>query len=469
MSLSKNGRDVLRDGASNVCANEALDRALEFYENVADDFVRSIEETGVRFARRGACADDAAKLRERLVAQGARVRNGGASISVGPLSEGCVACTGTCVSRTFAITNNCHRDCFFCFNPNQENFAYYCEHDFPWREQLDELAAETSCPKCIALSGGEPMLRPKEALSFFRRAKELFPGAHLRMYTSGDLLDEEKIRALRDAGLDEIRFSVKQGDSEELLSKVFANMKQAVGVIPTVMVEMPIIPGSKEYMQDLMLRMADVGIDGMNLLEFTYPLWNWTVFDQLGLSLKNPPFEVVYNYSYAGSIPVEGSELLCLELMLWAQEKGLPMSLHYCSLENKHRAQMRNTNEPFADSSACYAFDYEDFFLKTVQVYGPDRAPIKEALTARGCHDFIDDEESDCTSFHPRWLGDAARVVRPDGEKACPCVSWNIAVTDSDSGLGFRELKVLKACEAPALSLRDRTAECDSLEGTLPF
>ena len=467
MPLTKESRDIMLDGILEKSINAPLSRALEFYKNISDDFVGSIEATGVRFAEEYEGLADADRLRARLAKNGARVRNGGASVSVGPLSPACIACTGACVSRTFAITNNCHRNCFFCFNPNQKDFAYYCENDFPWREQLEDLAKETSSPKCIALSGGEPMLRPKETIDFFRYAKELFSNVHLRIYTSGDLLDEDGLRGLRDAGLDEIRFSIKQGDSEGLLSKVLAIVEHAVSIIPTVMVEMPVIPGSKEYMQDLLLRLSDIGIDGMNLLEFTYPLWNWTIFDQLGLTLKNPPFEVIYNYSYAGSIPVEGSELLCLDLMLWAQDKGLPMSLHYCSLENKHRAQMRNMNEPFAEANECYALDYEDFFLKTIQVYGRDRIPTKEALAERGCRSFIDDEESDCTSFHPKWLNDAALVVTPDGERVCPCVSWNIAVPGEESSLKFRELKVLKACDAPAIMLCDQTAELDKAEGHL--
>ena len=207
MPLTKESRDIMLDGILEKSINAPLSRALEFYKNISDDFVGSIEATGVRFAEEYEGLADADRLRARLAKNGARVRNGGASVSVGPLSPACIACTGACVSRTFAITNNCHRDCFFCFNPNQKDFAYYCENDFPWREQLEDLAKETSSPKCIALSGGEPMLRPKETIDFFRYAKELFSNVHLRIYTSGDLLDEDGLRGLRDAGLDEIRFS----------------------------------------------------------------------------------------------------------------------------------------------------------------------------------------------------------------------------------------------------------------------
>ena len=96
----------------------------------------------------------------------------------------------------------------------------WCERPFPWRRQLDDLAAEPGSPACIALTGGEPLLMADEAVAFFSRASELFPAAHLRLYTSGDLLSRELIDRLVRAGLHEIRFSVKQDDKPELLEKV---------------------------------------------------------------------------------------------------------------------------------------------------------------------------------------------------------------------------------------------------------
>ena len=220
------------------------------------------------------------------------------------------------------------------------------------------------------------LLRPRE---------RAFPDAHLRLYTSGDLLDEALLVRLREAGLDEVRFSAKQDDPPHLVEKVFANMALAKRVVPTVMVEMPVIPGTEKQMQGLLQRFEEVGIDGVNLLEFTYAMWNWEVYESLGLALKDPPYPVFYDYVYAGSLAVQGSERLALRLMLWAHDRGLGLAMHYCSLENKHRAQIRNLTEPYARINKCYAFDYDDFFLKTALAFGPDRAPVRSVLKARGC------------------------------------------------------------------------------------
>ena len=79
--------------------------------------------------------------------------------------------------------------------------------------------------------------------------------------------------------------------------------------------------------------------------------------------------------------------------MLWAREQGLGLALHYCSLENKHRAQVRNMNEPFADIHACYAFDYDDFFLKTALAFDGDRDLVRRALEREGCRQVLEDAE----------------------------------------------------------------------------
>ena len=52
-------------------------------------------------------------------------------------------------------------------------------------------------------------------------------------------------------------------------------------------------------------------------------MWNWSVFESLGLTLRNPPQRVLFDYTYAGALAVQDSEEACLRLMLWAREQGL--------------------------------------------------------------------------------------------------------------------------------------------------
>ena len=78
--------------------------------------------------------------------------------------------------------------------------------------------------------------------------------------------------------------------------------------------------------------------------------------------------------------------------------------MHYCSLDNKHRSEMRQMNERAAHVHPCYRFDEGDFFLKTAKVYGSDRVMARAVLEAAGCTDFLEDDEERSLAFPPRWL-----------------------------------------------------------------
>lgn len=149
------------------------------------------------------------------------------------------------------------------------------------------------------------------SIAFLNRARELFPEAHKRMYTSGDLLTEDMARALRDAGLQEIRFSVKDFDPEPMQERVLDAMRLAKRYIPDVMVEMPIIPGTEARMKELLASFEEIGIRGINMLEFCFPFHSWDEFARRRLVVRNPPFDVMYDYGYSGGLPIAGQRAAC--------------------------------------------------------------------------------------------------------------------------------------------------------------
>ncbi len=380
--------------------NEQLRNALEKYEAVGNDYIAALEGKGLKFAEAHSGADRIAELRAQLKERGAQFKNAGASIVWGWQSKACVECTGVGGSETFSTTFKCHRDCYFCFNHNQADYEKFFREGCPWEEGLERSARENEGKlACVGLTGGEPLLNLEDSLLFLKRAQEKFPGAHMRMYTSGDLLTEEGAARLRDAGLQEIRFSVKDFDPDELQERVLEAMALAKRYIPDVMVEMPVIPGTGARMRELLRRFDEIGINGINMLEFCFPFCNWEEFDKRGLIIRNPPFDVMYDYGYSGGLPIAGSEELVLELMLWALDEGLKLGMHYCSLDNKHRSEMRQMNERGARIHPCFSFDEGDFFLKTAKAFGDDRALTLQVLKACGCRHFLENAAEGSVSF----------------------------------------------------------------------
>ena len=68
-------------------------------------------------------------------------------------------------------------------------------------------------------------MHKESVVAFVRRAKELYSDVHIRLYTCGDLLDDPCLDALADAGLDEVRFSIKPEDVARPDAPVFGRIE----------------------------------------------------------------------------------------------------------------------------------------------------------------------------------------------------------------------------------------------------
>lgn len=414
-----------------IAVRPTLAAWLSEYDAIQREYIDSLAGFGVDFASRDADLPQRQALLKQLRSQGARFRNGGASISTGPLSSACVACADDPGSRTFYLSLACNRDCYFCFNKNQVNYEADRLLKKNWRQEVDEFLEGAVPVTHVALTGGEPLLHVEEALAFFAHVHEAAPQAHLRLYSDGDFLDEGLAKQLADAGLQELRLSVKP-DEPGAFEEAIRRLALAKQFIPDVMVEMPVAPDMLEEMKGLLLGMDAIGAFGINLLEFGYPMGDWAPFAARGYQIANPPFAIPYEYSYAGGLPVAGSELACLQLLDWAMDQGLELGIHYCSLENKNRMQMHQQNTQARLDGALWLFDDEDFFWKTAKVFDGDMAVTKQLLKAAGVP-YQEDPDEESLQFHSRHLPLVA------GAGTLPAISFNV-LENYPEGIAVREL-----------------------------
>ncbi len=355
-------------------------------------FRRTMASFGVPVSSDENSPSRVAALREQLVAAGARVRNGSKSIAYGSISPACARCRTGVKSVSEFLSLACHRSCWFCFNENQCDYHLYKSDKKDWRSELSAFDKNMGGLDYVALTGGEPLLFAEEACAFFKEARHDNPNAHLRLYTSGDQLTPELLERLRAAGLDEIRFSIKLDDSPENQQRTRDNIRAAVSIIPTVMVEMPVMPGTHDEMLHILRELERAGAFGINLLELCFPLRHEKAFKARGLKLKANPYEVLYDYGYAGALPIEGSEELALRLMLEEIERGTTLNLHYCSLENKNTAQIYEQNSGGAREIPLYTFSQENFFYETLRCFGNAAFALADALEAADCAHALDVE-----------------------------------------------------------------------------
>lgn len=392
-------------------------------------YVDSYEAFLKRTAESGIGIDTGVLREQRSAGPGILTGNSGKSLYYGRLSPACVACRTGAGSKTVFHTLACNRGCFFCANMNQQEYAFFTNNINDAEKELAQCDPEAGYSS-IGLTGGEPLLLPDKALGFFKFASKTYPEAHKRLYSNGDLLTDELAEQLAAAGVNEIRISIK-ADETGYSAADLESLVMAKRHIPCVMVEMPVLPGSVATMKKLFLDLEELGVDGINILEFLYPWLNAAEYTAKGYQVKKRPYRILYGYTYAGGLPIAGSEEACLELLDYAAAMNLNLNVHYCSLENKLTAQIYQQNAgvklmPYEVLSA------KDFFIKIARAYttNGDRARRQLETVDPGGYQFGDNY----LEFHPRHIDRLAGIDEI-------ALTYNV-VESGDNGLQMREVKI---------------------------
>ena len=383
--------------------NPSFRENAQIYIDIEDDFRAQVKGFGLDFSTESFLAPYDPWVRE-LEERGLVIANDSKSLHVGWFSPSCESCRKGIGTATYLFTTQCPRNCFFCFNPNQYDYdRLRTEFDDPTRS-LVQMHAGGIAFRDLALTGGEPLIDIDRTIDFFQVAKRLYPKAYTRLYTSGAFLDEDCVARLALAGLDEIRFSVKTYDSKDEQEELFKRIELAVKTLPSVVVEMPIMPDELEVMKALLVRLDEIGVDGINLLELGFPYNNAEEFSRRGYELKQDPFRVLYDYTYAGGLPIAGSEDVCLRLLGFAIDQGLGLGVHYCSLENKYSGQVYQQNIAQKEAFGFCEFSSRDYFLKSLKAYGHDAVSIECLLVKHGLNRFRKDTKNQVIEFSPTYV-----------------------------------------------------------------
>ncbi len=278
----------------------------------------------LRWATAPQLAEAAARRRELLDALRGRVELGfkGTKLDCRGRSPGCRICGEGRWSCLF-INGRCNCRCFYCPAP-QDDDAPPTTNQVAFARPGDyaDYVARMGFTG-VSISGGEPLLALDRSLAFIREVKRrLGERLHVWLYTNGLLAGEAQLRALRQAGLDEIRIDIGA------VAHDLQAAQRAAGIVPCVTVEIPAVPGEEALLRRLLPRMAELGVAHLNL-------------HQLRLTPHNLPHLEARGYSFVegDDVVVLQSELAALELIRFGQEQGLPLPINYCSSAYKRRFQ----------------------------------------------------------------------------------------------------------------------------------
>ena len=269
--------------------------------------------------------------------------------------RGCLTGSGlTAVRRT----NTCNIQCPFCYNFGELDCqpaigeGYWEIGGGKYRvEDMDLLFSIQKHPGSICYVYLEPFMEIETYYPMIQKFHAM--GIYQHMYTNGTLCTEENLRALAEAGLDELRFNLGATDASD---KVISSMAAASRLLPHTGIETPMTPGFFRAFHEKKDQILSSGIQFMNCAELHLNPNN----------LPNYDSEPLY-MSRIGYLSPAWSREITFRLMAEAVHEHWPIAVHDCSNRTKFARDLHlraQENGWFGsttygcefDEIPCYAF-----------------------------------------------------------------------------------------------------------------
>ena len=246
------------------------------------------------------------------------------SKKIGTLPKGCQLCVQGKKSVLF-ITGVCSNNCYFCpISDKKKNKDVTYINEWPTDDINNTIKEIKLCGSAgVGITGGDPLSRLERTASFIKILKKTFGKEfHIHLYTPLILVNENNLKKIYDAGLDEIRFHPDL-DNDRLWNRIDISKKFSwkVGV------EIPCIPRKHKQTTKLISFIKDK-VDFLNLNELELADNKSSRLAELGFKTKD-------RLSYA----IKGSEGLALKLLDYCN-KNTKLNVHYCTAKLKDRVQL---------------------------------------------------------------------------------------------------------------------------------
>jgi len=267
--------------------------------------------------------------------------------------QGCRSCLlGTGLSAV-RKTNQCNLNCKFCYD-------YGTFHSIPpigegmweiggtrfYEEDIDLLLRIQKKPTGISYVYLEPFMEIEKYYGIIRRFHAA--GVHQHLYTNGTLATAENLRALGEAGLDELRFNLGASNCADGVIEAIQTAKQYIGQVG---IETPMTLEFWEAFQQKKQAVLDTGLDFINCAELHLNENN------IGNYAGEP-----MHISRHGYVSPIWSRALTLRLMKAADDERWPVVVHDCSNDTKFVRDLNlRAKEGGWFGASNYACEFESF------------------------------------------------------------------------------------------------------------
>lgn len=250
--------------------------------------------------------------------------------------QGCRSCLSGTGLSAIRKTNTCNLECKFCYNYGDfENIHPIGEGLWDiggtkfYEKDIDLLLSIHDKPTGISYVYLEPFMEIEKYYPIIKKFKKA--QIHQHLYTNGTLATEETLKALGEAGLDEIRFNLGASNCAD---KVIENIGLAKKYIKKVGIETPMTPEFFETFFKKQDAIFNTHVDFINCAE-------------LHLNENN-----IHNYygenmyiCRQGYISPTWSRELTLKFMKIADDEHWDLVVHDCSNHTKFARSLNLSNK----------------------------------------------------------------------------------------------------------------------------
>lgn len=251
-------------------------------------------------------------------------------------SKGCISCLLGSGLGAIRKSNKCNLKCKFCYHyGNLENQRPIPKNMWEiggtkfYEKDIEMLLSIYDKPSGVAYVYLEPYLEIEKYYSIIKKINSADIYQHL--YTNGTLATEETLKALGDAGLDEIRFNLGASNCSD---QVIENIKIAKKYIKFVGIETPMTPEFFNSFFSKKQKILETNLDFINCAELHLNPNN----------VNNYSGENIYISRHGYISPIWSRELT-LNLMLIADNEKWDIVIHDCSSYTKFSRELHKNNK----------------------------------------------------------------------------------------------------------------------------
>lgn len=302
--------------------------------------------------------------------------------------KGCISCLFGTGLGGVRKTNRCNLSCKFCYYHDNLDSQEIIPEDMweigeslYYEEDMDLLLSIQDKPSGIAYVYLEPFLEIEKYYPVIKKFNDA--GIYQHLYTNGSLADEENLKALAEAGLDEIRFNLGAVNCSD---GVIENMKIAKKYFKAVGIETPMTPEFYESFMKKKDKILETGIDFINCAEL-----------HLGEdNVNNYSGEKVY-MARRGYISPIWSREITYKLMKMASEENWNLVVHDCSNHTKFSREInKNSKLKMGFGANTYRSEFDRILfhlflpiLKDEEIKFIEERELPEEFKACNCGDDV--------------------------------------------------------------------------------